>query len=303
MTTLSAIVPATDAPPTLSRALQALEASSSPPEETFVIQEPAGVGPAHARNVGALQARGDVLVFVDADVVIHSDALARIRRHFDDHPQLTAVLGAYDDQVATRRLVAAFRNLLHHHVHERAAGPAETFWAGLGAVRREAFTMAGGFDARRYAQPSIEDIELGLRLADRGAVMIIDPAVRGTHLKDWTLRQMLATDLLARGAPWVELLLERRSFPTTLNLGWRDRASVLVSIATATAFLRGRFGRAIAGASALVAFNWPLYRLLRNRLGAVRGCLCIPLHIAHHLAAAASVPTGIAAYLVRRRPP
>ena len=61
--------------------------------------------------------------------------------------------------------MAAFRNLLHHVVHQRSAGHVRSFWAGLGAVRRTAFDAAGGFDAERYPQPSIEDVELGGRLA------------------------------------------------------------------------------------------------------------------------------------------
>lgn len=266
-----------------------------------MVSTPAGAVPAFARNEGAAQATGDVLVFVDSDVIVHHDALALIRRRFEEEPELSALMGAYDDRVATRRLAAAFRNLLHHHVHERAAGPAQTFWAGLGAVRREAFEAAGGFDSARYRRPSIEDIELGLRLADRGSKIILDPAVRGTHLKNWTLREMLATDFRARGIPWVQLMLERRSIPTMLNLGWRERASTVVSVAAAAELLRGRVVRAAVGASALVVLNQPLYRVLGNRLGAVRALACVPLHVAHHLAAAASVPAGVFAYLLMRR--
>jgi transposase len=33
--------------------------------------------------------------------------------------------------------VSRFRNLLHHHTHTTHPGPACTFWAGCGAVRRE----------------------------------------------------------------------------------------------------------------------------------------------------------------------
>ena len=71
--------------------------------------------------------------------------------------------------------MSAFRNLLHHHVHQQAAGPATTFWAGLGAVRREAFLASAGFDAERYPVPSIEDIELGMRLAPTAARIGLDP--------------------------------------------------------------------------------------------------------------------------------
>ena len=62
----------------------------------------------------------------------------------------------------------------------QSAGDATTFWAGLGAIQRTAFLEAGGFDAEQYRAPSIEDVELGLRLAAAGARIRLDPSVRGT---------------------------------------------------------------------------------------------------------------------------
>ena len=53
-------------------------------------------GPAVARNLGAESARGDVVVFVDADVELAADALERFRRAFDDDPDLCGIFGAYD---------------------------------------------------------------------------------------------------------------------------------------------------------------------------------------------------------------
>src|SRR5262249_5000753 len=133
----SAIVPATNAPPTLGACVEAIRAAAEPPDELIVVED--GGGPADARNRGASLARGDVLVFVDADVVVHPDAFARIRADFDRDPDLGALFGSYDDRPAAPGVVSAFRNLLHHHVHQQGAGRATTFWAGLGAVRREAF--------------------------------------------------------------------------------------------------------------------------------------------------------------------
>ena len=88
-----------------------------------------------------------------------ADALARIRAAFADDPGLTAVFGSYDD-APPGGTVAAFRNLLHHHVHHRGAGPASTFWSGLGAIRRDAFLAVGGFDGERFPHPSVEDVDL-----------------------------------------------------------------------------------------------------------------------------------------------
>src|SRR5262245_53437707 len=125
---LAVIVPATDRPPTLERCLAALERSSEPPDELIVITDPPGRGPAEARNDGAAQASSDLLAFVDADVAVEPEALARLRAAFAADPALAAAFGAYDDSPAALDAVSRFRNLLHHHVHADAAGPAETFW-------------------------------------------------------------------------------------------------------------------------------------------------------------------------------
>jgi glycosyltransferase involved in cell wall biosynthesis len=173
-------------------------------------------GPAHARNMGARVARGAILLFVDADVVVHPDVLSMVVAHFQRDPTLGAVFGSYDDQPAASGLVSQYRNLLHRRVHLAHAGASQTFWAGCGAVRRDAFMAVSGFDAARFPRPQIEDIDLGYRLHDGGERILLDPTLLGTHLKHWTLRGMLRTDLRDRAIPWMRLLLERR---TALHAG------------------------------------------------------------------------------------
>lgn len=298
---LSVIVPATDRPVTLGRCLRAIEASAAPPDELIVVEEPRGAGPAAARNLGAERATGDVLVFVDADVAVHADALGRIRDAFESWPALTALFGSYDDRPEAPGAVSVFRNLLHYHVHQEGAGPASTFWAGLGAVRRESFEAAGGFDAGRYPVPSIEDVELGLRLAASGAPIELDPALQGTHLKAWTLRTMVETDFSRRGVPWVELLLERWQGAAVLNLGARHRASALASLALAAGLVGRRPLLAGAALGALLALNRSFYRLLLERAGTGTAVAGVGLHAVHHLTAAAAVPAGLVRAISVRR--
>lgn len=300
--TLAVVVPATDAPATLERCLAALGQSSRAPDELHVVG--AGdtdlPGPAAARNAGAAVAGAEVLVFIDSDVEPAADALARIASAFASQPDLCALFGAYDDAPAAPGIVSRFRNLLHHHVHATAAGPATTFWAGLGAVRAEAFDDVGGFDAVAYPAPSIEDLEFGGRLSAAGKRILLDPKIRGRHLKRWSLVGMMRSDLLDRGAPWTRLLLERGVDSATLNLGLRHRASALLSLVAAASFLRRRPALAVVALLAMIGLNTRFYALLRRRLGDEQLAAGIALHALHHLTAIASVPVGVLQHLGQR---
>jgi Glycosyl transferase family 2 len=292
MTRLSVIVPATNRPPTLSACLAAVAEAN--PDEVIVVDEAARPGPAAARNEGVTRSTGEIVVFVDADVLIHPDALERIREAFAHDNDLVAVFGSYDDTVATHGEVAAFRNLLHHTVHQRSQGTVETFWAGLGAVRRAVFDAVGGFDADRYPEPSIEDIELGGRLARLGPIRL-DGAIQGTHLKEWTLASMVTTDFARRGVPWVSLMYDHGEVPRTLNLGMRERASVVATLATTYAIARRRPKLAALTIAGQVALNHDLFANLIRARG-VRGLLLgMPLHTLHQLTGAVAIPFGVRA--------
>jgi cellulose synthase/poly-beta-1,6-N-acetylglucosamine synthase-like glycosyltransferase len=297
---LSAIIPATDRPASLAAVLAAIRAAAEPPEEIVVVDEPAGRGPAAARNDGAARSSGEILVFVDADVEVHADAFSRIRQAFAAEPDLAAIFGSYDDDPPDGGVVSDFRNLLHHHVHHEGAGSASTFWAGLGAVRRDAFLSVGGFDERRFPRASIEDIEFGARLHAAGRRITLDPRIQGAHLKRWTLWTMVQTDVVRRGVPWVELLLSRRTEPATLNLGWRHRASALASLILVGSLARRRPRSALLGLAALGALNRPFYGLLLRRRGWRHAAAGVGLHAVHHLSGAAAVPLGVLLHLRRR---
>ena len=298
MSRLTAIVPATDRPPTLTRCTEAIRLAEGSPEELLVVDAPADAGPAAARNAGARQATGEVLVFVDADVVVREDAFRRIRDAFEADPALTAVFGSYDDAPEAPGPVSSFRNLLHHYVHQSSPGPAATFWAGLGAVRRDSFMAAGGFDEERFRVPSVEDIDLGMRLTSAGQRIVLDPLLQGKHLKSWSLAEMVRTDFARRGIPWVELMLEdrRQASRGALNLGWEHRLSALACLVGLAGLLRRRPLAVVAMVIALVAINRPFYLLLR-RNGLSTAVAGVGLHVIHHLTGVAAVPAGLIAHL------
>ena len=182
-------------------------------------------GPAAARNLGANYALGDVIVFVDSDVLLPPTALCIILEEFEFHPDIAALFGSYDDNPTCLDFWSSFKNLMHHHVHQSSSSNPSTFWTGCGAIRKRAFQVVGGFDAVKYTNACIEDIELGFRLTQQGQKVRLVKRLQVKHLKKWTLRSMVQTDVFRRAVPWTQLILRTRSVPRDFNLTWTSRVS------------------------------------------------------------------------------
>ncbi len=247
---ISVIIPNRNGGETLRRCLQAVMASTYRNFECIVVDDgstdhslevirsfpvrwirikDAPRGPAYARNRGAQVATGHVLFFLDADVEIRPDTLEKVARHFQDHPDTVAVFGSYDDAPAATDFISQYRNLLHHFVHQTARESAQTFWSGCGAIRRDVFLQCGGFRADRFPYPSIEDIELGYRLHAAGYRIRLDRSLWVKHLKRWSLRDMIWTDVFRRAVPWTLLILQAKYAPNDLNLHISQRISALLA--------------------------------------------------------------------------
>lgn len=185
-------------------------------------------GPAVARNLGTRKANGDILLFVDADVVIKPDTIAKIAARFYEQPEISALFGSYDDEPGEKNFLSQYRNLLHHWVHQNSNSEASTFWAGLGAVRHEVFLAVGGFDGERFPIPSIEDIEFGMRLRAKGYRILLDKKIQAKHLKKWNAVSVLRTDIFCRAFPWSKLMLSKQGLINDLNLKTSDRLSAML---------------------------------------------------------------------------
>jgi GT2 family glycosyltransferase len=304
---LSIIVPAYNNPDDLELCLTALLTDARPDWEVIVVDDGSresiravaaarglkslrldkNAGPSSARNLGARDAVGDILLFVDSDVVVASGAIARLLDVFDREPTVDAVFGSYDSGPRAAGVISQYRNLLHHYVHQTGNREASTFWAGFGAVRRTAFTAIGGFDEKRFAR-CMEDIELGYRLRHGGHRIVMDRTIQGTHLKRWTLRSIIRTDVFCRAIPWTRLILERPSVPGDLNQKPGQRASVallgLVCLSLLVAVVRVKaLVVALAALVGVLVLNRDLYAFFVRARGLLFTLAAIPLHLLYFL--------------------
>lgn len=144
-------------------------------------------GPAAARNRGIAEGTGQLIVFVDDDIIA---APGLIQAHVDAHRRLgddAVVVGPmldpsdFDMAPWVRWEQAMLRKQYRALEAGEYEATARQFYTGNASVRRDHIVEAGGFDpAFRRA----EDVELAYRLDDSGLRFAYEPAAVGHHYAD-----------------------------------------------------------------------------------------------------------------------
>ncbi len=257
------------------------------------------LGAAGARNRGAALARGEILFFVDADVIIESDTISRIAQTFQNQPDISAVFCSYQKDTCPQNFCSTYKNLLHHYTHQTAREDAITFCAGFGAIQRAAFVEMGGFDE---SYRSLEDIELGYRLSQADHAIYLNKAIQVTHCKRYSLLGLIRSDLLHRAIPWTQIMLDKRVFRSDLNTKSGNVASVFLSYCLLLSLpLVGFWGLARAGWTGLLlvflAANRRFYAFLWQEKGLFFLLRAIPLNWMGYLYSGAGAVWGGLIYL------
>ncbi|MDE3090793.1 MAG: glycosyltransferase [Chloroflexota bacterium] len=188
---ISVVVPAYNAAATLPACIAALRQQTYVPDEIIVVDdgstdESANVvkrhaahllqqphqGPAAARNLGAQSARGDWVLFTDADCEPTDNWVEQMLAPFAD-PQVVGVKGAY--RTRQRQVVARLVQCEFEERYDRLErfGAIDFVDAHAAAFRTEALRGIGGFDPA-FPQANNEDVDLSYRLAETGSKMLFN---------------------------------------------------------------------------------------------------------------------------------
>lgn len=159
-----------------------LEDGRAPVPVTLVKQQ--NQGPAAARNAGVEAADGDIVVFIDDDVVADPECLAsHLRAHRSSGPG-TVVIGPLltPEDFSMEPWVRWEQAMLYKQYDAMARGDwaatARQFYTGNASLERSCFLASGGFDSSfRRA----EDVELAYRLEDSGMRFVFAFEARAFH--------------------------------------------------------------------------------------------------------------------------
>lgn len=305
---LAVVIPAYNAGTTLEDCLSGIAASDRKPDEIIlyndgstdntvdianrygvkvITNDGAPKGPAAGRNICAENTDAELLVFIDADVQVHQNSIGDLETALLSAPDIAAAFGSYDDAPRSRRMAALYANLRHHFYHQHSEREASTFWSGFGAIKRDIFLAQEGYDTR-FVQPSIEDVEFGVRLRNAGYRILLTPEAQAKHCKDWGLVQLWRTDILMRALPWSKLIVSGETAGADLNASARERITVIFAHLLLLSGLLSIFAPVLlwvflASAAVYTALNLRFYKLLA-RCGGVRLLLSgIMLHWLYHM--------------------
>ena len=311
--TISIIIPAFNAQATIGACLEAINGAKHKRDEVIVFDDGATdntnaiataagakilrnqgapLGPAHGRNTAAAVATSEFLLFVDADVVIATDTIELLITEIAQTGAIAA-FGSYDDRPRSNRLTSLYANLRHHHVHQHGPSEATTFWSGIGMIDRRVFLASGGYDTALFAHPSIEDVELGVRLKSAGHRIRLVHGAFGTHCKDWSLWRVWHTDVVRRAYPWSALIADGRTAGIDLNVATGERITAGLAAATIFLFCVGLFfwPALIVAAIAALGYgfrNRSFFGFLARRLPLSGLLVAITMHWCYHIYASAT---------------
>jgi len=162
-------------------------------------------GEAYTRNKGIENATGEIIVFVDSDVVIRRDTFERIVKNFRD-TSIAAQTGTLSKEHPNKNFFSQYKNLYMNYILGAMPKYVSFLYGSIFAVRKQFMEY---FDTK--APLHALDTDLGARLHKRGYRILLDKELEVTHLKRYSFISFIKNDIRIP-LDWAFIFVRRKRF-------------------------------------------------------------------------------------------
>ncbi len=199
-----------------------------------VIYNKTNLGKAASKNIGLGYAVAQTVVFIDSDVIIEKNTLQSIADVFKNNPALAAVMGMPTSQNPYLNFTSQYKTIYMSYIFSRMPRAADFLHGSIQAFNRDMVFKKYSllFDERLYC----DDIEMGVKIKEKGGDILLSQDIHFTHMKSYTLRSLLKNDYRTASG-FARILLRYKLLKRSLRNRRFAHTSLLQALAVANSFL------------------------------------------------------------------
>ncbi len=198
-----------------------------------------------SRNIGARMARGDILVFLDADIVIPPESGEIVKRYLLENrisPQPDAIVANRAKECLYRDAISMYKNYWTSFNFSKLKGWTTFLCASFFAIKKSAFMDTRGF--RKIKQ--VEDNDLGYRLCANNYRIYFADDLIVSHKKKFSLPALLKREFTAgregikakiRNKTFNDVIKEKKFFAVNKNFIYSFPFTLLFSVSAAAGII------------------------------------------------------------------
>jgi len=219
---ISIIIPVYNSEKTLKECLRYIEKLDYPNYEVVVVDDKSkdsslsiarefnfktisltkNVGAGGARNVGARNATGEILLFTDSDILLPKDTLKRVMSYYEKGNEI--FIGMFSTKLRFKNIFSQYKHLYLCYYYMKQGEKLHTLDTSLTVMSKTKFFQYNGFKKNLRIS---EDAELGTRLTAGGEIITQPKHINMEHVKHYSLKSFVKGDFI-RGKRFSKLLLK-----------------------------------------------------------------------------------------------